>query len=392
LALICACTAAWAFNFGLATQLTSLWLKDRGYTNADIGLNQGFYYLGLAVVVALVPALMRRWGTWCSVAGMALSALSTALFPCAGTLAGCYALRFLGGAAGAMSLIPLETYISRDARPEHRARNFGCYALALTLGGGLGIGLGPNLFEPGDRLPFGLAGAVVLLAALAFLGYRPGPSTPAPEAGSRRRPGNAARMMLSYGTAWSQGFLEGGMLAFLSLYLLSLGLSAESAGVMLGASMVGILLFQVPVSWLGDRLGPTPVLLACYGAVLAGLAVLPWCAPGLWLALWLFVLGGCSGAFYPLGLALLGDRDSETGLARAYAWYMVLEAVGSQLGPPLMGLARDWWGEGAMFAVGEAAVALVLLVWLAVRLASRRRAAPAAAASSDPGPLGRDAA
>jgi MFS family permease len=391
LPLICGCAAAWAFNFGLATQLTTLWLKDLGHSNTAIGLNQACYYFGLALVVTLVPALMRGWGAWCSVAGMALSGASIALFPFAGGLAGWYGLRILSGAAGALSLIPLETYISRGARPEHRSRNFGCYALALTLGGGIGLGLGPNLFEPGARLPFGLAGAVVLLAGLAFCAYQSSPSASAAArvAGASR---NAARSFLSYGTAWSQGFLEGGMLAFLSLYLLSLGLSAESAGFMLGASMVGILLFQVPVGWLGDRVGRTAALLGCYAMVLAGLAVLPTCAPGLWLIVWLFLLGGCSGAFYPLGMALLGDRESETGVAKAYAWYMILEAVGSQLGPPLMGVARDWWGEAAMFAVGETAVVLVLLAWVVVRFVTRSPAGTASAGSAGLGPRGRDAA
>jgi MFS family permease len=392
LVLICCCTAAWAFNFGLATQLSTLWLKEQGHSNTVIGLNQGLYYLGLAVVVMLVPRLLRRWGPRCAVAGLVLAALSTVLLPHAATLAAWYALRLLNGAASALTLIPLETYISRDARPEHRSRNFGIYAVALTLGGGLGIGLGPNLFEPGNSLPFWLGGTVVVLAALAFLGYRSGLSDLNDEA-EARVPVRPGRSFLSYGTAWSQGFLEGGLLAFLLLYLLSLGLSDETAGYMQGASVVGILLFQVPISWLGDRLGRTAVLLVCYAMVVAGLAALPLCAPGLWLVFWLFLLGGCCGAFYPLGVALLGDGDSEMGVARAYAWYMILESVGSQMGPPLMGIARDWWGEKAMFAVGEAALVCVLLSWLMVRLSLRSRAAGAAAPpSAGPEPRGRDAA
>jgi len=391
LALICGCTAAWAFNFGLSTQLTTLWLKDLGHSNTVIGLNQGFYYFGLAAVVLLVPRMLRRWGLRCSIAGMALAGVSTILFPYATSLPGWYALRLLSGAAGALTLIPVETYISRDASPEHRSRNFGWYAVALTLGGGLGIGLGPNLFAGGTVLPFWLPGVAVGLAALAFARYRPALPALAAEAGDRPR-AHSGRSFLGYGTAWSQGFLEGGMLAFLSLYLLSLGLSAESAGLMMGASMVGILLFQVPICWLGDRLGRTPVLLVCYGVVAAGLGVLPWCAPGIWLVVWLFLLGGCSGSFYPLGMALLGDHDSEGGVARAYAWYMILESVGSQMGPPLMGVARDGWGEGAMFAVGEMAVVFVLLCWLSVHFHSRWRAAVGSAPAASQGSHHRDAA
>jgi MFS family permease len=364
LVLICGCTAAWAFNFGLVTQLSSLWLKDLGYSETTIGLNQGLYYFGLAAVVLLVPRMMRRWSLRCTVAGLALSGISTILFGYAPSLAGCYLLRMLGGAAAAMTLIPLETYIGRDAPPEYRSRNFGCYAVALTIGGGVGIGLGPNLFQSMTVWPFWLAGLPVCVAALMFVRYRPTFSAPLEEAEPRRAL-PPARVFLSYGTAWSQGFLEGGLLTFLQLYLLSLGLSKESTGLMLGASMVGILLFQVPVSWLGDLVGRTAILLACYGVVGAGLWILPWLAPGPWLVVWLFLLGGCSGSFYPLGMALLGNHDTEARVAKAYAWYMILEAVGSQMGPPIMGIARDQWGEPAMFAIGEIAVMAVLCAWIA---------------------------
>jgi MFS family permease len=150
--------------------------------------------------------------------------------------------------------------------------------------------------------------------------------------------------------------------------LLALGMSHESAGLMMGASLAGVILFQVPVGWLADRFGRLPVLLGCYAVVLAGLMALPLCAPGISLAIWLFLVGACSGAFYPLGLALLSDRMPEAALPRAYALFMAMECVGSVVGPILMGKGRDRFGEAAMFAVGLAAVLLVLVVWLVCRL------------------------
>src|SRR5947199_3691437 len=42
--------------------------------------------------------------------------------------------------AGALSLIPMETYVNRDLPARHRARNFGLYAVALTVGWSLGNG------------------------------------------------------------------------------------------------------------------------------------------------------------------------------------------------------------------------------------------------------------
>jgi MFS family permease len=360
-------SAGWAFTFGVCTQAATLWLAGVGLGDTAIGLNTGAYYLGIAVAAPLVPWLMRRWRTRCVVAGLALFGGTVALFPWGGGPAAWLFIRLLQGVGGALSLIPLEAYLSQASRPEHSSRNFGWYAVALTLAGALGIDAGLHLYQAGSAWPFLLAGSSALTAGLLIF-----VALPSPAEGPQQRPDHAplrlSRNFLSYGTAWAQGFLEGGLLAFLSLYLLSLGLTQESAGNMMGATMAGVVLFQVPVAWLADRMGKTTVLLGCYAVVLIGQAVVPLCGPGPALAVWLFLVGGCCGAFYPLGLALLGDRLPAHHLARAYAWYMTMECLGSILGPVCMGQSRAWGGERAMFLAGQGALLLVLLAWLGARL------------------------
>ncbi len=135
----------------------------------------------------------------------------------------------------------------------------------------------------------------------------------------------------------------------------------------MGITTIGVMLFQVPISWLADRHGRVPVLLGCYAVVIAGLGLAPVCPGTVTLAVCLFLLGGCAGAMYPLGLALLGDGQSEASLARTYSWYLAMECVGSLMGPPAMGMAIDDLGGWAMFPVGLAAVALVLILWSAIR-------------------------
>jgi len=137
-------------------------------------------------------------------------------------------------------------------------------------------------------------------------------------------------------------------------------------------TMIGVIVFQVPVSWLADRCGKTPTLLACYAVVVLGLATIPWVHGAVWLAVVLFLFGACTGAMYPLGLSLLSDRMPANALARAYAWYLAIECVGSQLGAAAMGKARDLWGETSMFAVGLAAVLGVVVVWLVLRKTQAR--------------------
>jgi MFS family permease len=370
--LICWTSGCWAFSFGLGSQVISHWLKAQGANETVIGLNHSFYYFGLAVASFAVPALSRRLGAVrCSTVGMILAGVTLALFPWGGGDWGYYLLRFLNGCAGALSLVPLETVVSSDSPPERKTQNFACYGVSLTLGGALGIGIGLSLYQPGSTIAFFLGGSAPIFAGLMLLSQRNRPQQAELEAANV--PLHLGHNFLSYGTAWCQGFLEGGMLAFLSLFLLSRGFSESVAGTLMSVTMVGVIVFQLPVSWLADRYGKTPMLLGCYAVVALGLLVVPWLDNSIWLAIALFAFGACTGAMYPLGLSMLSDRLPANGLARAYAWYLAIECIGSQLGAVAMGGARDSWGETAMFTIGLVAVIGVLMAWVLLRYWQQKR-------------------
>src|SRR5262249_32564615 len=101
--------------------------------------------------------------------------------------------------------------------------------------------------------------------------------------------------------------------------------------------------------------------------------------------IWLFLAGACSGAFYPLGLALLGEELPAATLARANAWYLAINCCGSLVGPVVTGAVMDRFGKPAMFVAGEAAVVGILICWLAFRwsgFGGDRNTLPQASASS----------
>ncbi len=361
LLVLCLASAGWAFSFGLGAPLASLWLHDAGLSAKVVGLNTSIYYLGIALASFAVPSLMARADRGCLVAGVVIDALVTALFPWTASPLAWFLLRLVGGLASAMALIPMETRVNHNAPPERRARDFGFYAFSVALGIGLGTLVGLLLYPVAPRLAFALGGAVTLAAAaVAWVGL---PAAGGPvDFGARGEALAASRHLLSLGTAWVQGFLEGGTLTFLSIYLLGLGHSEAVVSGLMGGLFLGVILIQVPVAWLADRLGRLRVLLACHLVLLAGLACLPWCVQLSGIATWLFVVGACCAAQYPLGLALLGERVPPSGMARANAWYLASNCAGSLSGPVLIGLAIDSFGPRALFAAGGAAVVLVLVL------------------------------
>jgi MFS family permease len=378
LLVICAASALWAFNFGAGAPPASLWLRDHGSGDTVIGLNTAVYYLGIALTAPLVPWLMRRWGRGCLILGMVCAGLTVALFPWGGGLGGWFGLRFLNGVAGAMSLIPMETEVNHSAPPEQRSRNFGIYAVCMALGIAAGNWFGLQLYADAPRLAFALGGAPALVAA-GLIGLCPASFVP-PAQESGRCPELAVRRnVLSFGSAWSQGFLEGGMVGHLAVYLLFLGMSENAASWVIGGIMIGVIVFQVPVAWLADRFGRTRALLGCYAATALALAVMPFCGGSGWLVAGLLVAGACSTAFYPLGMTLLGERVPASAMARGNARFLAFNCLGSLTGPAVAGAAMDLFGKRALFVAAEGAVLLVLVVWGARLYRQRRRGRAAGA-------------
>jgi MFS family permease len=376
LLVLCLVSAGWAFSFGVGATLSPLWLGDAGLSAKVRGLNTSIYYLGIALASLFVPRLMARADRSCMVAGIVVDAAVTALFPWTESPTVWHLLRLAGGIASAMALIPMETRVNCNAPSEYRARDFGFYAFSVALGVGLGTVVGLELYAEAPRLGFALGGAVTLAAAVLAQAGLPAAGG-AVEGDGSGEPLVLERHLLSLGSAWVQGFLEGATVTFLPLYLIGLGHGKDGAGDLMGSLFLGVILIQVPVAWLADHLGRMRVLVLCHLVLLIGLVCLPWCVRMPSLAGWLFAVGGTCSALYPLGLALLGERAGAGALARGNSWYQASNSAGSLCGPFLVGLAIDGFGQRAQFAAGAAAVVAVLLLPLVnywkPAIANRRR-------------------
>src|SRR5579884_1611157 len=272
---LCCASVLWAFSFGVSAALSPLWMQRAGCGDALVGRNTGCYYLGIAVTAAVVPWLMRRLGSAALLLGMLASAVTVAAFPLGGGVFGWFWLRGLNGVAAAVSLIPLETCVNCYSEPRRRAENFGYYAFCIALGMALGELVGLQMAPTAPGTAFLLGGAAALLAAVVIPLWRPVlPDQTRHE--KDRTPLHFVRNALPFGSGWSQGFLEGGMVALLPIYLLSTGLPHDAVGWLMGGIMVGVILAQAPLAWLADRLGRMAVLAGCNVVALLGVGCLMW--------------------------------------------------------------------------------------------------------------------
>ena len=358
LLLISLASFGWAISFGLLASLAPLTLEDADLSATTIGLNTSLYYLGVALASPVVPWLLSR-ARLTVLVGLFLDGLTTFAFPLVHDVVSWHLLRLIGGVGTAMSLIPMETLVNAQAASQERASRFGFYAFCVALGLTVGSACGVPLMPYSTHLPYFIGGSITLLAMVLVAWGVPVRMATESDASSGRHPWQHEQ--LAFGVGAVQGFLEGGTFAFLTLYLLGRDFSESFAGLLIGTLFSGVLVAQLPMGWLADRWGVARCVVACLLMLLIGSLLTPWIA-GIALFLTLFVLGACCGALYPLGLALLGERVPTSLLARANAYYLTANCLGSLAGPLVIGLAIEFFGLTALFGVGAVAVAGVLLL------------------------------
>ncbi len=379
LLLLCLCSGCWAFGFGLECPLASRWLQISGESTTAIGINTAGHFLGALLIGGFTPYLTRRIGRGCVLSGLVLSALGIAAFPWMNGTAGWLALCLIAGVGGALTMMSLETLINLNSPVDRRGRDFAFYACSVGIGFAVGSAVGLHLFADYPNYSF-YVGGLVTIAPLPLI-HRLPPFPVHPRRSSSKKPFQAP--FLSLASSWCQGLLEVGMLALLPLYLIGIGFDDAATGSLLGGVLIGILLCQIPIGWLADRIGRTRVLFGCYVIAALGLAFITSVDKSVGLPICLVAVGACSGAFYPLGLALLGERLPASELPRANAWFLGMNAFGSLVGPLLSGPIMQRFGPQAMFWMSETMVLGILGVALMLRFLPTS-VYPAEAGSSEP--------
>lgn len=339
--------------FGASIPLTSLVLERWGEDAATIGLVGALPTLANVLLLPTLRSLAARLGTArAMMLGCTVAAISIGLMPFVPGVAAWAVLRFLAGAGLALPWLMGETWINVVALPHNRGRVIAIYSSALFAG----FAIGPSLLTlvgTEGWLPFLVIALATFLAVLPLLPVMTlAPPLPR-RAGLRLGQvlGRAPTMLLA---ALASGFAEFASFSLLPIFGVRSGLPETAALLLLTVFLVGGILQQLPLGWLGDRWSRRRTLaLAGVLGLSSALALGLFGGEPLAAGLLCFLLGGAVLAFYNLGLALLGERFGREDLAIANAAFIMVYSVGSLAGPAVGGVATELsaaWGLPATLA------------------------------------------
>ncbi len=334
-----------------------------GHGKGFIGINAAMHAVGVLAMAPLLPGLSWRSGPKLPIAcALLVAAGALALFPIMPSIWLWFPLRLALGAASETLFVMSETWLNQLSDERHRTRTMASYTAALSLG----FALGPvilTLTGTSGALPF-LVGSVIALAALLSIAM-PWVRTPVFE---RPAHPNMLRYLslapVALGAVLLNAALETSGMSFLRLYAMRAGWAERPATLLLSMLLLGVILLQLPIGWLGDRVDRRRLVIGLGLCSTLGALIWPLVIDRPLLAYpLLFVWGGLFVGIYTVMMSLIGSRFRGGDLVSVYAVMSIAWGLGAFIGPGTAGFAMDITPHGLPIF---AAIACALFTMLAI--------------------------
>ncbi|WP_127090174.1 MFS transporter [Aquabacter cavernae] len=352
-------------TYSLSATLIALDLAEKGLSEAVIGANAAMHAVGILATAMVLPRIVAMFGARKLIlAALALAAVTLMGFPLMPAVWLWFPLRFILGVASETLFVLSETWINSLSTEKTRARAMATYTAALSVG----FASGPlilSLIGTAGALPYAVGAGLALFSAL----FVASPKVKAPvfEEPSHSNPIHYMRLApLALSATLLNAALEAAGLSFLAIYAVNVGWSEGDATRLITCMMVGAILLQLPIGWLGDhmdrrRLVIILAVIATIGAVLWPLTMgHEWAAYAL-----LFVWGGSFVGVATIMLTVVGSRFKGGELVGIYAVMGLVWGGGALVGPLAAGIAMQAFVHGlayvAAIACGAFALAAIFL-------------------------------
>lgn len=361
---IVATAMIFGLTYGLSAPLIAFSFTQLGFDQSLIGANAAMQAVGVLVIAPFLPKLAWRTGPKLPISIALLSAATImALFPIMPSVWWWFPLRLALGAASETLFVMTETWISQLSNEGSRARTMAIYTAAVALGFAIGPAL-LSLIGSNGLLPYLLGGGFALLALLAMA--MPWVQTPVFERPSYSSPLRYLSLIpIALGATLVNAALETAGLSFLPLYAMRLGWSESSAMLLLSVLLLGAILLQVPIGWLGDRLNWRKLVIGLGLASFAGALI--WSLGISTRAIaypLLFVWGGLFVGIYTIMMTVVGSKFQGGDLVSVYSLLSVAWGIGAFIGPSSAGVAMQLNQHGLPIFAAIACGAFTLLAIL----------------------------
>ncbi|MFT4248006.1 MAG: MFS transporter [Pseudomonas sp.] len=335
---------------GLLGTLLAVRGGQEAFGARTLGLIMSAYFAGYFVGTFFAPPLIRRIGHIRAFAFYAsLAAITVMLYPIWLSPWGWALLRLATGAALVGLYTVIESWLNAEPDARRRSRVFSVYMVinlsALALGQvllGAGDASAPAMFS----LVAILMCAAVMPVAATQLVQPEVPSVPRLKLSTLYALAPVATL-----SAALSGLAMGAFWGLLPVYAGEVGLDAPGVARFMLAAILGGALLQWPIGRISDghdrRIGLVAISVLGAGVAIAA-ALPPVQAQPHWLFALIFVYGGLAFSLYPFAVAHMLDYLPREHLLSGCSSLLLVNGVGSAIGPALAGGAMQKFGPQAL--------------------------------------------
>ena len=348
---------------GLLSTLVAVRGGLEGYSEQTLGLVMSAYFAGFFLGTYVAPGLIQRTGHIRAFAFYAgLCAAMVLLHPIFVSPWAWGLLRLGTGIALVGLYTVIESWLNVQAPPEQRSQVFAVY-MAVNL---LALAAGQWLIGLASTAGFVLFNLVAILICMAAL-----PVTASrmvqPELPEVPRLALSKLMQVAPAATFGAllaGLAVGSFWGLGAVFATRVGLDLAGVALLVSATILGGAALQWPIGRLSDGTDRrTTLVFICLLAAVAALGMmLPVGQSGWPLYTLSFLFGGLAFAIYPICMAHLLDHLTPDKTLAAGSSLLLLNGVGSAIGPALAGLAMTRWGVEALPAFYAATLTLAALV------------------------------
>ena len=352
-------------TLGLTWPFLSLVLERQGVSEWMIGLSASVQMLAVLLMAPFAPRIIGALGTAKTlVMGLIGMAGSLALLPVFPNVWAWFPIRLCLGFFAELLFTVGDIWINQLAREATRARLIAVFSLFSSAG----LALGPlaiKIFgaESWDALWLGVG--IILFGLIPV--YFARSAVPVVEGKPRARLLHFMRhapTIIFAGLMF--GLIESATFALYPIYGVSVGLTKETAALLLTMFVVGSVSGQLPLGWLADKVDCRKLMAVCVFLCMIAVGSLPYAFDNIvttWLAMG--VIGLSQGSFYLLGMTMIGSRYKGADLVGVNACFVFVWGLGMVAGPAIAGTSMDLLGpHGLPFATF---IFCAVFLWVIVR-------------------------
>ena len=355
--------------YGITFPLLALVLDAQNVSKSLIGLSTIVQAVAILAIAPFAPGLMTRFSP--ARLMQVMSVALALLFVITGLYQNVwfwFPLRLLIGAATAILWIASEALINELAVERWRGRIISIYAAV----GAAGFALGPLLLivtGSDGMAPFVATSVMTLLAGfpLFFVMHKRLEYSEGGHIGIWRVFLLAPVIMLA-NVAYAASAES--LITFFPLYGMHLGMTKEFALGLMTILGAGGMVLALPLGWVADHVNRLGMLVVILLITMSALLAFPYALQQeTWLVfLFTFGFGGVEGMIYTLGVVLIGERFRGAQLAAATTAFSACWGAGTMLGPLLVGVGMERFGNESMvfiiFAIFAVYLPLPVIAWL----------------------------